>query len=112
MVFLHRDDIEALGHKEGDIVDLVSEWEDGTERSVPSFRIVEYDTPRGCAAAYYPEVNPLVPLDSTASGSNTPTSKSVIIRLEKPAGRRTGVITAGDGHEVGHKRATDPIHQS
>ena len=43
------------------------------------FRIVSYDTPRGCAAAYYPETNPLVPLDSTAEGSNTPTSKSVII---------------------------------
>jgi formate dehydrogenase major subunit len=27
----------------------------------------------------------LVPLDSTAAGSNTPTSKSVIIRLEPAA---------------------------
>ena len=73
--------------------------------------MVSYDQPRGCAAAYYPETNPLVPLDSTAEGSNTPTSKSVIVRLE-PAGRRTGLITDGAGHEVGHKRATDPIHQS
>ncbi len=40
--------------------------------SVPSFRIVAYDTPRGCAAAYYPEVNPLVPLDSTATGQQLP----------------------------------------
>ena len=61
------------------------------------FRIVAYDQPRGCAAAYYPETNPLVPLDSKAEGSNTPTSKSVIVRLEKPAGRRTGVIKDGDG---------------
>ena len=66
MVFVHRDDIAALGFADGDVVDLVSEWERRQERSVPSFRIVEYDTPRGCAAAYYPEVNPLVPLDSTA----------------------------------------------
>ena len=72
VVFLHRDDIAALGFDDGDVVDLVSEWEDGTERSVPSFRIVEYDTPRGCAAAYYPEVNPLVPLDSTADGQQLP----------------------------------------
>ena len=79
---MHPDDIRALGFDDGDVVDLVSEWEDGTERSVPSFRIVAYDTPRGCAAAYYPEVNPLVPLDSTAKGSNCPTSKSVVIRLE------------------------------
>ncbi len=42
--------------------------------------------PRGCAAAYFPEANVLVPLDSTADTSNTPTSKSVIIRLDRPTG--------------------------
>jgi formate dehydrogenase major subunit len=112
VVFVHPDDIDHLGWKDGDHVDLVSVWHDGSERCATEFRIVSYDQPRGCAAAYYPETNPLVPLDSKAEGSNTPTSKSVIIRLEKPAGRRTGVITEGVGHETGHKRATDPIHQS
>ena len=112
VVFVHPEDIQHLGWKDGDHVDLVSVWKDGSERCAIEFRIVSYDQPRGCAAAYYPETNPLVPLDSKAEGSNTPTSKSVIIRLEKPAGRRTGVIKQGDGHEVGHKRATDPIHQS
>ncbi len=112
VVLVHPDDIAHLGWEDGDHVDLVSVWHDGSERAVTDFRIVSYDQPRGCAAAYYPETNPLVPLDSKAEGSNTPTSKSVIIRLEKPAGRRNGVIKQGDGHEVGHKRATDPIHQS
>ena len=112
VVFVHLDDIKHLGWQDGDHVDLVSVWHDGSERCATEFRIVAYDQPRGCAAAYYPETNPLVPLDSKAEGSNTPTSKSVIIRLEKPAGRRTGVIKQGEGHEVGHKRATDPIHQS
>ena len=46
-----------------------------------------YSTPKGCAAAYYPETNVLVPLDSVADTSGTPTSKSVIVRLE-PAGAR------------------------
>ena len=54
------------GCSDGEVVDLISEWKDGTERSAPEFRVVAYDTPRGCAAAYYPETNPLVPLDSTA----------------------------------------------
>ncbi len=112
VVFVHPDDIGHLGWKDGDHVDLISVWHDGSERAATDFRIVAYDQPRGCAAAYYPETNPLVPLDSKAEGSNTPTSKSVIIRLEEPAGRRTGVIKHGAGHEVGHKRATDPIHQS
>ena len=50
------------------------------------FRVVHYPTARGCAAAYYPETNVLVPLDRTADTSNTPTSKSVVIRLEPTAG--------------------------
>jgi hypothetical protein len=46
--------------------------------------VVEYPTAAGCAAAYFPEANVLVPLDSTADVSNTPTSKSIIIRLQRP----------------------------
>jgi formate dehydrogenase major subunit len=85
VVFVHPHDIDLLGHRGGDVVDLVSEWEDGRERRAEGFRIVGYDQPRGCAAAYYPETNPLVPLESVAVGSNTPTSKSVVIRLEARA---------------------------
>jgi formate dehydrogenase major subunit len=113
VVFVHPDDIDHLGFADGDRVDLVSEWHDGSERAATDFRIVSYDQPRGCAAAYYPETNPLVPLDSKAEGSNTPTSKSVVVRLERPGGRRTGVIRrATDVAETGHKRSTDPVHQS
>ncbi|KZX20801.1 FdhF/YdeP family oxidoreductase [Rathayibacter tanaceti] len=85
VVFVHADDIAALGFANAAMVDLVSEWPDGVERRAEAFRIVAYDTPRGCAAAYYPETNVLVPLDSTARVSNTPTSKSVVIRLEPAA---------------------------
>jgi molybdopterin-dependent oxidoreductase alpha subunit len=113
VVFVHPDDIAHLGFADGDHVDLVSEWRDGSERAAVDFRVVAYDQPRGCAAAYYPETNPLVPLDSNAEGSNTPTSKSVVIRLERPGGRRTGVIRAADHtEETGHKRQTDPVQQS
>lgn len=45
--------------------------------------MVHYPTARGCAAAYYPETNVLVPLDHTADTSNTPASKSVVVRLEQ-----------------------------
>jgi len=81
VVFVNPDDVRDLGLADGQQVDLVSEWHDG-DRRAESFRVVPYDQPRGCAAAYYPETNPLVPLDSTAVGSNCPTSKSIIIRLE------------------------------
>jgi len=78
------EDLASHGLADGDIVDLVSVWSDG-ERRAPAFRVIEYPTPAGCAAAYFPEANVLVPLDSTAEVSNTPTSKSVIIRLERAA---------------------------
>jgi anaerobic selenocysteine-containing dehydrogenase len=85
VVFVHPADLAGLGFADEEMVDLVSEWKDGVERRAPGFRVVAYPTARGCAAAYFPETNVLVPLDSTAEVSNTPTSKSVVIRLE-PAG--------------------------
>jgi molybdopterin-dependent oxidoreductase alpha subunit len=113
VVFVHPDDVVALGFAVGDHVDLVSEWQDGSERTTPNFRIVAYDQPRGCAAAYYPETNPLVPLGSKAEGSNTPTSKSVVIRLEPLSGGPAGVTKEPEeSAETGHKRSTDPVHQS
>ncbi|WP_137843183.1 FdhF/YdeP family oxidoreductase [Microbacterium sp. 2FI] len=87
VILMHRRDIQDLGFADGEVVDLVSEWTgaDGVlqERRAGAFRIVSYRTPRGNAAAYYPETNVLVPLDSTADVSGTPTSKSVVIRLER-----------------------------
>ncbi|MFF7942256.1 FdhF/YdeP family oxidoreductase [Nocardia gamkensis] len=86
VVLVHPEDIAAFGFSDGDPVDIVSEWTDGTERRVENFRLVSYPTPRGNAAAYYPETNPLVPLDHVAKRSNTPVSKAVTIRLEaRPA---------------------------
>jgi molybdopterin-dependent oxidoreductase alpha subunit len=84
VVFVNADDLRQFGLADGDIVDLISVWRD-EERRAKAFRAVAYDTPRGCAAAYFPEANVLVPLDSTAETSNTPTSKSIVIRLERSA---------------------------
>ncbi|MFF0104199.1 FdhF/YdeP family oxidoreductase [Streptomyces hirsutus] len=81
VVLVHPDDLAALGLDDADRVDLVGEYGDGETRVAPDFRVVAYPTARGCCAAYFPETNVLVPLDSTADISNTPTSKSVIVRL-------------------------------
>jgi formate dehydrogenase major subunit len=83
VVFVNPDDLEELGIADGDCVDLHSEWSDGVDRTVEQFRVVSFPTARGCAAAYFPEANGLVPLDSTAEKSNTPTSKAVVVRLER-----------------------------
>ena len=81
VILLNADDLSEHGLQDGDLVDVVSVWKDG-ERRAEGFRALEYPTPRGCAAAYFPEANVLVPLDSTAEVSGTPTSKSIVIRLE------------------------------
>ncbi|MGW6597808.1 FdhF/YdeP family oxidoreductase [Streptomyces sp. NPDC055036] len=82
IVMVNPDDARELGLVDGAFTDIVSEWKDGVERRAPGFRVVHYPTARGCAAAYYPETNVLVPLDATADTSNTPTSKSVVVRFE------------------------------
>jgi molybdopterin-dependent oxidoreductase alpha subunit len=81
VVFVNPADLTDLGFADGEYVDLVSVWHDG-ERRAEHFRVVAYETARGCAAAYFPETNVLVPLDAVAKVSNTPASKSVVIRLE------------------------------
>jgi anaerobic selenocysteine-containing dehydrogenase len=82
IVMVNPDDLADLGIADGDTVDLVSIWTDGSERRAEGFRVVGYPAARGSAASYYPETNVLVPLDSVAEISNTPTSKGVIVRLE------------------------------
>jgi molybdopterin-dependent oxidoreductase alpha subunit len=82
VIFVHPDDLAALGIDNGELVDVHSEFTDNVDRVVHQFKAVAFPTSRGCAAAYFPEANPLVPLDFTAQGSNTPASKSVVVRLE------------------------------
>lgn len=88
VVFVHPDDLVDLGLADGDRVDIHSEWPGEPDRSLRGYRVVAYPTSRGCAAAYFPEANVLVPLASTALGSNTPVSKAVVVRLEKMRGFR------------------------
>jgi anaerobic selenocysteine-containing dehydrogenase len=83
IVLVNPADAADLGLAEGDHVDVISEWDDGVERCLADLRVVEYPTARDCCAAYFPEANVLVPLGSVATGSNTPTSKSVVVRLVK-----------------------------
>lgn len=80
VVFLHPDDIAALGLMQGQLVDLTSHFR-GERRTAPKFMVAPYDIPRRCAATYFPEANVLVPIDSVADVSNTPTSKSVAITI-------------------------------
>ncbi len=119
VVLVNPRDIDTHQLRDGQYVDIVSETDDGCTRTAPRFRVVSYDTPRGCAAAYYPETNCLVSLDAKAVGSHQPAYKSIVVRLvpatpDAPGvGRPEGTATGepvDDGAET--KRHVAPQHLS
>jgi len=83
VIFVNVDDMATLSLEQGDYVKITTVTNDTVERSVDHFKVIEYAIPKGCVAAYYPETNPLVPLESIADGCGTPTYKSIPISLEK-----------------------------
>ncbi len=82
VVFLNPEDMRRLRLDRGGRVDVTSHFR-GETRTVRGFRVVPYDLPSGCAAAYFPEANPLVALDSVADGSRTPTYKSIEVSITR-----------------------------
>ena len=64
------------------VIDITSHFE-GEERTSENWLVIPYEIPSGNIAAYFPEANELVPLDSTAEISNTPTSKWIICSLSE-----------------------------
>ncbi|GAA4468657.1 FdhF/YdeP family oxidoreductase [Nemorincola caseinilytica] len=82
VIFMNEKDITRLGFAAGDLVDLYN-YHGGKERVAHKFIIIPFSIPEQCTATYFPETNVLVPIDSTADKSNTPTSKMVILKLRK-----------------------------
>jgi molybdopterin-dependent oxidoreductase alpha subunit len=82
VVFMNEKDMQKAGLKQGDKVDLFN-YHGDKERVARLFVVVPYDIPERNTATYYPETNVLVPIDSVAEKSNTPTSKLVIIKIKK-----------------------------
>ena len=80
IVFMHPDDMRERGLATEMAVDITSHH-GGEERHARRFLVVPYDVPRGCAAAYFPEANVLVPHDHVAAGSNTPASKAIVVTV-------------------------------
>ncbi|KAF1022182.1 MAG: Protein YdeP [Paracidovorax wautersii] len=94
VVFVNPEDIQQLGLKDGDWIDMKTVWDDGIERCAEKFKLVAYNIPRGNIAAYYPETNPLVPLAARALIAGTPTSKAVPVILV-PHEAAGAVVQAG-----------------
>ncbi|MCL4159324.1 UNVERIFIED_CONTAM: hypothetical protein GTU68_001780 [Idotea baltica] len=82
VVLMNKSDIAKEGFKTKTVVNLVGTYK-GETRRAEQFLVIPYDIPQGCVATYFPEANVLVPIDSYAKGSKTPSSKWVAIRIEK-----------------------------
>ncbi|QNR86985.1 FdhF/YdeP family oxidoreductase [Pedobacter riviphilus] len=82
VIFMNRKDIEKLGMKAGDKVDLFN-FDDGVERIAPLFIIVPYEIPERNTVTYFPETNVLVSVNNVVEESNMPASKYVKIKIKK-----------------------------
>jgi len=80
VILMHPEDLAGRGLQPREVVRITSTY-DGQIREVRNFLAIPYKIPKGCAAAYFPETNPLVPNNRFAAGSQTPISKSVRIRV-------------------------------
>jgi molybdopterin-dependent oxidoreductase alpha subunit len=110
VIFMNTEDMAEAGLQQGQPVDLTSHFGDDEERTARHFIVAPYNIPRGCAATYFPEANVLVPINSVAERSNTPTSKFVIISIEPSADLEAAtreVLEAG--REVGMIRVAPAV---
>src|SRR6185436_17438036 len=80
VVFMNAEDMRAAGLQQGQSVDLANRH-NGVTRVARAFMVAPYRIPRGAVATYFPEANVLVPIDSVAAKSNTPTSKYVVVTI-------------------------------
>ncbi len=81
VLLINPDEMQRAGLDEGQTVSLVSDAGDGVERQVGGLKVTPFSLPDGCVGAYYPEMNPLIPLWSHDEQSKTPAAKSVPVRI-------------------------------
>jgi anaerobic selenocysteine-containing dehydrogenase len=82
IVMMNPDDMTEAGLAQYEVVDLHN-YHGGVHRLAERFIVVPYNIPRKNISTYFPETNVLVPIDSIADRSHTPTSKSVVVKISK-----------------------------
>jgi molybdopterin-dependent oxidoreductase alpha subunit len=82
VVLMNESDMRSRNLQNLDKVDLTSHF-NGEKRYAKGFLVVKYPIPQKCTATYFPETNVLVPIDSVAEKSNTPTSKFIVVTIDK-----------------------------
>lgn len=81
VIFMNVEDLAERGLKKWDLVDITSFARDGSTRSVYGYRVIPYDTPRGCVTGYMPELNVLCALSDNSIQSEQPLTKHLVIEV-------------------------------
>lgn len=82
IVMMHEEDMKAASLTKHEVVDLLSYY-DNKERVAKKFIVVPMPIAKKCVATYFPEANVLVSINEVAHTSNTPASKSVVVKMRK-----------------------------
>jgi molybdopterin-dependent oxidoreductase alpha subunit len=82
VLLMCQSDIDTAGLVEGQVVSLVSDFEDGVRRELGGLTVTAHSLPVGTVGAYYPEANVLNAIDHHDELSKTPASKAIPVRIE------------------------------
>lgn len=85
VLFMNIEDRLARGLEKEALVSLETISRDGVRRRIEGLTVLDYPMPRGALAGYYPELNPLLPLDYYDRISGTPAAKSIPVRMRAMA---------------------------
>ncbi|WP_164086386.1 FdhF/YdeP family oxidoreductase [Stenotrophomonas maltophilia] len=89
VLFMNIEDRLARGLQKEAQVSLETISRDGVSRRIDGLTVLDYPMPRGALAGYYPELNPLLPLDYYDRISGTPAAKSIPVRMRAMAASTT-----------------------
>lgn len=90
VLLINPEEMARAGLRAGQVVSLVSDAEDGVHREVMGLTVTPFSLPDGCLGAYYPEMNPLMPLSHHDEHSKTPAAKSVPVKIKVMNGGMAG----------------------
>lgn len=97
VLMMNEEDMDRLGLREGETVNLETASADAVRREVQGFRIVKHAITKGCVAAYFPEASPLVPLGHHEPRSSTPAYKAIPVRVNRSGATPPSSVRARNG---------------
>ena len=100
VLFMHPDEISRLGWQKGDKVTISRQDSHEQMRTLGPLVLTEMDIAANAVAAYYPECNDLLDLDTHAPSSHIPAYKSSTVIVERVSTEQVRQDSVAKGHAV------------